>query len=105
MRAWTMVDLSSNESKFDVNPAAFSSSIEEIIIFCGGDSTSVGVFNTTENTITKVTDGLRKEQYHRNSFSIIDGVAYIIGDQYGHIHTYDIFSRKFQDYDYSSVGS
>lgn len=100
---WEKVKLAFNEISFSNSPAAFPVSIEEIMIYQGGNSVDAGILNVAQGTINKVANCLKKEYYYTNPVCIIKKTAYVIGDYYGHIHIHQIPTKQFKDVDYSQA--
>jgi len=98
---WETIKLVFNELAFNSSPAAFPISIEEIMIYQGGNTENAGILNVTQGTINKIESKLTKEYYYTNPICIINKTAYIIGDYYGHLHIYKISEKEFKQIDYS----
>eukprot|EP00826_Nyctotherus_ovalis_P004208 TRINITY_DN10890_c0_g3_i2.p1 TRINITY_DN10890_c0_g3~~TRINITY_DN10890_c0_g3_i2.p1 ORF type:complete len:260 (-),score=31.92 TRINITY_DN10890_c0_g3_i2:108-842(-) len=100
-KAWIPV-VFTNELAFNNSPAAFPISDHEIIILCGGNTASSGIFNTRNNTVKNFPLGNIVDHYMYNAVSIIDKKAYIISYN-GNIHFYDIEEKKYIEHPYSNL--
>jgi len=105
-KQWYKVFVSTNELKLDDenDKAAFSISETEIIIFCGGNGKSAGIYNPGKNEIKKCEFSLIVDYHQCNSVAIIDSNAYIIGGN-GNVHKYSVPDKKYEGYNYSAINA
>eukprot|EP00826_Nyctotherus_ovalis_P015158 TRINITY_DN14284_c0_g1_i8.p1 TRINITY_DN14284_c0_g1~~TRINITY_DN14284_c0_g1_i8.p1 ORF type:complete len:469 (+),score=51.63 TRINITY_DN14284_c0_g1_i8:79-1485(+) len=97
-KEWVVVTPVTSEVMFTICSQAFEISGKEIVIVSGG----IGVFDTEEKVVRKVSDLLKNDYYYYNSVCVINGVAYIIGG-YGNIHIHHIAKKSFELIEYSSA--
>jgi len=102
-RNWATIRLDRDKLEFDDGPAAFPISSNEIIILCGNDTTATAIFNTSRNTIRRWTSSAKSDSYYENQVCIFNNIAYIIGEDNGHIHIYKIEDKVFDDIDYENI--
>eukprot|EP00826_Nyctotherus_ovalis_P058013 TRINITY_DN7950_c0_g1_i4.p1 TRINITY_DN7950_c0_g1~~TRINITY_DN7950_c0_g1_i4.p1 ORF type:complete len:309 (+),score=74.26 TRINITY_DN7950_c0_g1_i4:347-1273(+) len=97
-----IVNIMFKEVEFDYSPKTLPVSKNEVLILCGNDSTNAGLLNLKGNVIKKYPGLQLKDSYFRNQIYVKDKKGYILGYR-GHIHIFDLETKKFTEIEYSSI--
>ncbi len=103
-QAWEMIELAvKSPISFNVNPAAFLVSTEEIMILSGNLSATAGVFSIAERTIRKLSPGVKKDWYGVNAASTVgkEEDPCVMGKD-GTVHIYRRVAAKFEEPEFLS---
>eukprot|EP00826_Nyctotherus_ovalis_P052461 TRINITY_DN6646_c0_g5_i1.p1 TRINITY_DN6646_c0_g5~~TRINITY_DN6646_c0_g5_i1.p1 ORF type:complete len:473 (-),score=61.54 TRINITY_DN6646_c0_g5_i1:64-1482(-) len=101
-KMWKTVNIVANKVKFNYSPKALIVSKNEVLIFCGNNSNIVGLWDLKDNMVKNYPGSKLADHYFRNQVYVRDRKGYILG-HYGHMHIFDLDTRKFTELEYSSM--
>eukprot|EP00826_Nyctotherus_ovalis_P052460 TRINITY_DN6646_c0_g1_i7.p1 TRINITY_DN6646_c0_g1~~TRINITY_DN6646_c0_g1_i7.p1 ORF type:complete len:488 (-),score=47.25 TRINITY_DN6646_c0_g1_i7:136-1542(-) len=100
-KTWTVVNIMINEIVLNNSPKALILSKNEILVFSGNNDNIAGLWNLKANSIKNYANS-KLNDYYFNQVYMRNRKGYVFG-HYGHVHIFDLNTRKFTEFEYSNI--
>eukprot|EP00826_Nyctotherus_ovalis_P054059 TRINITY_DN7060_c0_g1_i11.p1 TRINITY_DN7060_c0_g1~~TRINITY_DN7060_c0_g1_i11.p1 ORF type:complete len:488 (-),score=60.78 TRINITY_DN7060_c0_g1_i11:196-1614(-) len=101
-KKWVVVKIMGSEVPCDYFPKAVAISNNEVFIFCGDHDGTTGIWDLKTNVIQSYKGSMLSDYYSRNQVCVRDRKGYVLG-YHGHMHIFDLDTRKLTELKYSSI--